>query len=236
MTGSDLMANLAGLLYEIGSPAGLEAILEKRELLPTMCFSYVLRSALRTWPPDKVYSEFSPLLEGKAGAIKEKREMLEGFVNSTFTRTEQLPKTAEDDERQAAPDTLTWDPRWLNAAIKADSRLMVCWLARPDHSASLNYLLKLGTPKSANHTALTVRALARCQHPKSTEFFLAQVTRKTKGANYVDYELQTLFQAAKHLPPSDLPKLDEFATKLDEKFVDAFLVAIDPLRRPVETT
>ncbi|HTV43399.1 MAG TPA: HEAT repeat domain-containing protein [Candidatus Sulfotelmatobacter sp.] len=230
--GADLMERLVERVYGIGSRAALEAILERREDLPTSVFPYVLRSAVRTWPPDKVYSEFSPLLEGKTGAGKEKREMLEGFINTSHARLEQPPDAGEDADRQSMPESLTWDPCWLDAAIKADSRVIVCWLARPNHIGSLNYLWKLGTPKSANHTALTVRALARCQHPNVTDFFIGQVARKSKGANYLDYELQTLLESAKHLPASDLPKLDAFATKLDEKFADAYLVAIEPLRRP----
>jgi len=82
---------------------------------------------------------------------------------------------------------------------------------------------------------MTVQALVRCQYPKVTDYFLQLVAKKTKSVKYLDYELQFLFENARHLPPADLPKLDEFAAKLDEKFVDAFLVAIDPLRRAKET-
>jgi HEAT repeats len=231
MAGTDLSVRLTELVYEIGSRAALEAILEKRDTLSPMVFPYVLRSALRTWPADKIFSEFSPLLEGKRAAEKEKRDMFVGFISSNYTM-EEPPDAVENADRQVMPEKRAWDPRWLEAAIKADSRLMVCWLARPDHKPSLNYLLTMGATKNIHHASLTIRALARCQHPKVTDFFLEQVVRKAKGANYVDYELQTIFEAAKYLPASDLPKLDAFATKLDEKFADAFLVAIDPLRRP----
>lgn len=237
VTGADLIVSLVERVYGIGSPTALGAILERRENLPTAVFPYVMRSALRTWPADKVYSEFSPLLTTKRGTgfWKEKRDHLEDFIHHTYAKIE-VSQNRFDTDRQLMPDKLAWDPRWLDAAIKANSRLMVCRLARPDHKLSLEYLLKLGPGKEAFHASLTVRALARCRHPKVTEFFLEQVARKTNGARYVDHDLQTLLETAKHLPQSDLPKLDEFATKLDEKFVDAFLVAIDPLRRPVETT
>ena len=48
--------------------------------------------------------------------------------------------------------------------------------------------------------------------------------------SYLDYELRFLLENARHLPAADLPKLDAFAAKLDEKFVDRFLEAIAPLR------
>ena len=230
--GADVSAHLTEMVYGIGSRAALETILEKREFLPPLAFPHVFRSALRTWPADKVFTEFSPLLEGKQGTGKEKREYLERFIHGGYVRVDIFPNNPQDADRQLMPDRLAWDPRWLDAAIKANSRPIVCRLARPDHKRSLEYLLKFGATKEVHHALFTVQALARCQHPKVTDFFLEQVARKTKGAPYVDYELQTLFGAAKHLPPSDLPKLDEFATKLDEKFVDAFLVAIEPLRRP----
>jgi hypothetical protein len=233
--GWDLMATLVGRVYGIGSPTALGAILERRGDLPVTVFPTVFRSALRTWPADIVFSEFSPLLEGKQGSAKEKREYLERFVHGGYVRVDIFPDDPEDTDRQLMPDRLAWDPRWLDAAIKANSRPIVCRLARPDHKPSLDYLLKFGVTKEPYYALFTVQALVRCQHPKVTDFFLEQVTRKTKGAQYLDHELQIFLQAAKHLPPSDLPKLDQFATKLDEKFVDAFLVAIEPLRRPTQT-
>jgi hypothetical protein len=228
--GPDLMEYIAGFLYRIRSRPALEAILEKRDALPPTFFPTLLRTALRTWPAERVFSEFSPLLEAKEGPAKEKRNRLQNFIHGTYSRLE-VDSDKEFDDRQLLPDRLTWDSRWLNAAIKGDAREMVCWLAPLDHKPSLDYLLKLGKPKEVYHPSITVRALVRCQYPKVTDFFLEHVTRITKGAQYMNPELHTLLQAAHHLPTSDLPKLDAFATKLDEKFVDAFLIAIEPLRR-----
>jgi len=230
VTGADVMARLTGLLYEIGSPKALEAVLEKRAELPAAVFPLVLRSALRLWPADKVFSEFSPFLAEKKGAGREKGNFLGQFIHGTYMRLEMSSEKGEFGDRQLLPDKLAWDPRWLDAAIAADARSMVCWLAQPNHKPSLDYLLKLGDVKEVYHTSLTVRALARCGYPKVTEFFLDHVTRKTKGAKYLDYELQTLLGAAPYLPKSDLPQLDAFAAKLDEKFVDRLLEAIAPLR------
>jgi len=129
---------------------------------------------------------------------------------------------------------ITWDGRWLDAAIKADQHPIVCALALPNHKAALDYLLKQSESKKASDpglTGLTVCALARCKYPKVTELFLDPVTKKTKSATYLDFDLQILFESARHLPAADLPKLDEFAAKLDEKFVDAFLEALAPLRK-----
>jgi hypothetical protein len=144
----------------------------------------------------------------------------------------------EDDEDSAgelALKRVQWDERWLDAAIKADQPTIVCCLARPNHKAALAYLLNLGEAKKTSDAGLLVRALVRCQYPKVTDFFLSLVARKAKGAKYLDYELQFLFENARHLPIADLPKLDEFAARLDEKFVDHFLEALAPLRTPNST-
>jgi hypothetical protein len=227
VSGADLVADIASLLYGVGSPRALEAILAKREVLPDGMFYYVLQTALRTWSAEKFFTEFSPLLEQKKGANQKKREGLERCIHTAHEN-----QSGENGEAAAKiwPPNISWDPRWLDAAIKADSRPFVCWMARPNHKASVDYLLKLDNAKELYYTSLTVRALVRCEYPKVTDFFLEQVAKKTKGAKYVDYELQLLLKSAQHLPKSDLPQLDAFAAKLDEKFVDHFLEAIAPLR------
>ena len=125
---------------------------------------------------------------------------------------------------------MQWDPRWLDAAIKANQQDIVCCLARPDHEAVINYLLKAVESKTDHQTGLVVRALIHCEYPKATDVFLDAVATKTKAARYLDYGLQLLFNSARYLPPADLPKLDAFAAKLDEKFVDKYLEALEPLR------
>ena len=46
----------------------------------------------------------------------------------------------------------------------------------------------------------------------------------------LDWELQQLFESARYLPAAELPRLDAFAANLDEKFVDKYLEALEPLR------
>ena len=234
LAGADVMARLASLLYNIGSPKTLEALLAKRDALPFAAFPHVLRSALRTWPPDKVFTEFSPLLERKKAAGKEKSEELQRFMSAAhWDAASRFAPLAYDESCLEADEGLRkvpWDARWLDAAIKADLPAIVCCLARPNHKAALNYLLKLGVSKRTSDAGMTVRALVRCRYPKVTDYFLDLVTKKTKGAKHLDYELQFLLENARHLPAADLAKLDAFAAKLDEKFVDHFLEAIAPLR------
>lgn len=243
VAGDDVMVRLAGLLYNVGTPKTLEAILAKRDVLPPTVFSFVLRSALRTWPAEKVFAEFSPLLGQTKGAGKDKCAELERFISATawHENSRFSPALADDDLNAAEQQTLkkvTWDARWLDAAVKAGQQTIACCLARPAHKAALNYLLNLGEAKKTSDPGLLIRALVRCEYPKATEVFLNLVAKKTKGAKHLDYELQCLFENARYLPVADLPKLDAFAAKLDEKFMDGFLEALAPLRpshQPTET-
>src|SRR6185369_3204661 len=82
LSGTDVMAQLASLVYQTGSPRALDAVLAKRDVLPASAFGEVLQSALRTWPPAKVYDEFSPLLVQKKGAGKEKNAELQQIIGT----------------------------------------------------------------------------------------------------------------------------------------------------------
>jgi len=239
IAGPDLMDRLASLLYGIGSAKALEAVLAKRGMLPPMAFTQIFNSALRIWLSERVYEEFAPLLEQKKGAGKQKSEIIQhtirvacqGYVSDLRDLDE---ADSDTPEAQTLKKTV-WDPRWLDTAIKADQPVIVCCLAKPDHKGAVAYLLKLLEGNKQFETGLVIKALARCQYPKLTEVFLELVRKKTKGAQYLDWELQQLFASARHLPAADLPKLDAAAVNVDEKFVDKYLEALEPLR-PVKTT
>jgi hypothetical protein len=233
-SGADMVLVLVSSLYGVGTPRALEAVLAKREELPPGAFPQILRSALRTWTPDKVFVEFSPLLRGTKGADKEKRAELHRVIaaahgdDSSRYLGVNLDE-ADPGEAQALKNT-AWDTRWLDAAIKADQATLVCCLARPNHPGALRYLLKLGEEKQTSDPGMAVRALVRCQYPKVTDFFLDRVTRQVQGAKYLDSDLQSLFDSARLLPADDLPRLDAFAATLEEKFMERYLEALAPLR------
>jgi hypothetical protein len=232
--GDDIVDRLVALLYEIGSPKTLDAILAKQNVLPAAAFTQVIYSALRTWPPGKVYEEFSPLLAEKKGAGKAKNEMLQqvlrvargGFV----AYEEEYYAFDETDPESKLFEKVSWDPRWVDAAIKAELPVIVCCFSEPDHKGAITYLVNQSQDKKSDEAGLIIKTLARCKYPKVTETFLNAVTARTKKAKFFDYDLQFLLRSARFLPPEDLPQLDAYAATLDEKFVDKFLEAIQPLR------
>jgi hypothetical protein len=194
-----------------------------------------LLSALRTWSPAKVFDKFAPLLEQKKRPAKDYADAIERAMRSSWHRevAEDLGVDPEDQAQNLAK--IEWDTRWLDAAVKADRVDMVGFLARPGHKGVITYLLKQLDGKG--HDLFTaIHALSRCQYPKLTETFLGLVTKRIKGVKQVDYNLINLFNCARHLPAADLPKLDAFAAKLDEKFVDHFLEALAPLRATNQPT
>jgi hypothetical protein len=243
ISGDDLLERLSSLLHNFGSPKALEAVLARRDILPVASFSQVFQSALRTWPPEKVYQEFSPFVGQKKGAAKEKGGVVDRLIWTICRRkNEHLDDLYDEylDPDEQTLEKVTLDPRWLEAAIKADQPLIVCALAKSGDKEAVIYLLSLLEPKTRTlgsaiipamgHTGLIIETLARCQYPKLTDAFLGLVTRKTKKAQHVDYDLQMLFRSVRRLPTADLPKLDAFAASLDEKFVDKYLEALEPLR------
>lgn len=235
VSGAELLTRFADRLCKSDSPSSAEAVLAQQEVLSSKAFPQVLHAALRVWSSEKVFTEFSPLLKETKGVGKEKAEHLQRVIAAAHedgtSRLNLMVHIDLDELNTQALRKHVWDARWLDAAIKADQATAVCCFARPHHPAALNYLLKLGEAKKASDAGMTVRALVYCEYPKVTDFFLELVSKKTQNSKYLDYELQFLFENARHLPAADLPKLDEFAARLDEKFLDAFLVAIDPLRR-----
>jgi len=232
--GNEIVERLVILLYAGGSKKALEAILSRRDILHA-AFDHVVRSALRLWTPEKVYDEFSPLLAAKKGTGEIKSDAVQRLIQATCwdesSRFDPMLYEDTEDPDHAFIKKVKWDPRWVDAAIKANVTTLVCCLAQPGQKAAIDYLLKFGDGKQkSSDPALAVEALARCQYPKVTDYFLELVARRTKGAKHIDYELQFVLEKARHLPKADLPKLDAFAEKLDEKLVDAFLEAIGPLR------
>lgn len=234
-TGDDIADRLSQSLYETGSPKAFEAVLAKRDVLPASAFHQVLRCALHSWSPEQIYEQFSSLLGESKAPGKEKAQILQQTITATCDGLDADSGSASvglaAQARQSRP-RVTWDPRWLDAAVKADNPAVVCCLARPGHKPAINYLLKLldGKAKAQNGSGLTIQALARCQYPKLTDVYLKTLGSRTKGVKYVDFDLQMLLRSARFLPAADLPKLDAFAAKLDEKFVDPYLEAISPLR------
>ncbi|MEW6307358.1 MAG: HEAT repeat domain-containing protein, partial [Verrucomicrobiota bacterium] len=183
VAGADLVAMLAAMLEHLGSARALDAVLERRDAIPPSAFPHVLSCALRAWPADRVYQEFSPLLEQKRGAGKEKARQIETAIWSGFSNADD----SEPGERKVA-----WDIRWLDAAIKADNELIVYSLATPNHKGAIAYLLKALESKK-QQAGYIIQTLARCRHPGLTDVFIDLVQRKTKKAQAFDWEIRQLF-------------------------------------------
>lgn len=245
VSGVDLLTSLPWMLYHFGSAKSLEVILAKRKELPPRSFGILIRSALLTWPSAKVFEEFSPAIMLNQTAATENVgeivQLLGYFDPEKNPESDELEGKQPDARGQEWLRKVRWDPRWLDAAIKADQPVLVRYLARPGHQGALSYLLPLlevkakgsarTNPRAIWHQpCLIIESLARCQYPKLTDVFLKTIEGRVKGLQHFDSDLQLLFHGARYLPPGDLPKLDAFAAKLDEKFVDKYLEALAPLR------
>lgn len=227
--GAEVAERIVSLLYNANSPPALQAILDQRDVLPPGAFGHVLRSALYTWTAEKIFTEFSPLLAQNDAVAKDKTRVIRATIWSPGILDSYAGhfKPDPDGPRLKSKE---WDPRWLDVAIKTDHPTIVATMARPGHKGAVDYLLRLFDSKNQIQMPLLFSGLARCQYPRTTDVFLEQVRKRTKGASQLTGDLQALFFSMRHLPPADLPKLDAFASQLDEKFVDYYLEALAPLR------
>jgi len=236
--GPELLVRLVTLLSDLATPQSLEAVLSKRATLPAEAFPQVLHCALRSWTPEKVFVEFAPLLAEKKGVGKSKKEELERIIYALSCQrgVSVFGRYVPEDRQSEAKLNVDWDSRWLDTAIKADEQGVVCCFARPGHKGVINYLLNSVGTKNRFSPGLAIEALVKCGYARVTDVFLELVAKRTKNAKQFDYDLQLIFDSARHLPAADLPKLDAFAAKLDEKFVDHFLEALAPLRTNTQPT
>lgn len=237
LVASGIARQMAEMLYRIGEPRALSAILALKDVLPPDCFQLIVQTAVRSWPSSQVFDQFGPLLKSKKKPDKQKAGALENVMGISLDR-QQWATVTEDYSRSLGLRSLQaaeWDSRWLDEAIKADRHLMVCYLARPNHKVAIKYLVESLVSGKPIEAPYAVRALAQCRYPKLTDVFLDLVSKAIKGARQLNWATTKLFESARHLPQTDLPKLDEFAAKLDEKFMDSFLEAIAPLRSTQQT-
>lgn len=231
VAGEELTGKLTMLLCNIGSQAASEAVLQNHDSIPPVYFRFVFQSAVTVWSPEKVYEEFSPLLSANRGALKVKNESMQHILWQ-YTHVPSAPDETDIGAEEAATSgqaRVQLDPRWLDAAIEADHQELACRMARPGNPKLVDYLLKKLNPKTEYQQGI-IEALARCQYPKITDVFIDLVQSKTKKAPALTYDIMTLMDTARVLPVADLPRLDAFAAKLDEKFMDRFLEALAPLR------
>ena len=143
MSAIDVLDRLTTSVYQIGSLQALDAILAKREVIPAGSFYPVLRSALRRWSPEKIYDEFSPLLESAKGPGQFKRDGIHRVMHASFFGDAAQLGIGNfigyGDMTAGEASQVRWDPRWLDAAIKAKLVDFVTVLARPGHKAAIRF-------------------------------------------------------------------------------------------------
>src|SRR5262249_55096968 len=126
------------------------------------------------------------LNETKA-AGKQKSDTLQQVIKTTSNKLDASDFEGDDERSDESLAGVTWDERWLDAAIKADQLGIACCLARPGHKGAVAYLLKQVGNKNRFSSGLVIQALAVCKYAKLTDTFLEQVAKRTKGSKQWDY-------------------------------------------------
>ena len=176
-----------------------------------------------------LYEQFSPYLTAKTDAKKKGKD-------STIAKRDAVIHTlggyriywyAYQDDKQTS-----FDPRWLDLAVKIQNVGLVNTMGRPNHPAAEAFLkaefdAKIKSAQAQTQLQELVHAMTRHQHPYATDALLAAVG-KISGKNR--HELYYYIHIIPILPKAAIPQLEAFVPTLKDGEADRWLEAIQELR------
>jgi hypothetical protein len=240
-SGADLNELVAHLLSQ-GTAKMQRRLVAAHKTLAGGMLSSALFAARATMTPAEFYEGFSPLLKGlsekrtnKNSAEHDRGQALLVALNSDsdvppYFHRPWMDRRADEQQRRARslPDL---DPRWLDAAVDADSVALVCLLARPGHSAA-NRLLSEQLARAKNPQEL-LRTMVRIQHPEATDALIAALKgqAKEKYHYYLGYWYGPMIA---DLPRSALARIEELLPTLPDKMVDQLMEHVLALKNKPE--
>jgi hypothetical protein len=240
-SGADLNELVAHVLCQGTAKMQMRLVAAHKALAGGM-LSSALFAARATMGPAEFYEEFSPLLRGlsekrtkKNSAEHDRGQALLAALNSNsdglhFFHRPWMGRHAEVPQRRARP-LPHLDPRWLDAAVDAESVALVCSLARPGHSAA-NRLLSEQLACAKNPQEL-LRTMVRIQHPEAIDALIAALKEQAKGKYhyYLGYWYGPMIA---ELPRSALARIEELLPTLSDKMVDQLMEHVLALKNKPE--
>jgi hypothetical protein len=240
-SGADLNELVAHVLCQGTAKMQMRLVTAHKALAGGM-LSSALFAARATMSPAEFYEEFSPLLRGlsekrtkKNSAEHDRGQALLAALNSNsdglhFFHRPWMGRHAEAPQRRARP-LPDLDPRWLDAAVDAESVALVCSLARPGHSAA-NRLLSEQLACAKNPQEL-LRTMVRIQHPEAIDALIAALKEQAKGKYhyYLSYWYGPMIAG---LPRSALARIEELLPTLPDKMVDQLMEHVLALKNKPE--
>jgi hypothetical protein len=244
--GADLNEVVAHALAK-GTPKMQKRLVAAHATLTGGMLPPALFAARATMSPAEFHETFSPLLTGQA----EKRAK-KGSADRDRAAALLSILTADDEnyyhfayrpwlglrfgygelaDKKALP---ALDPRWLDAAVKAESVPLVCELARPDHAAANKFLSdQLAAAKKPHESQAVLRTMVRVRHPDAVDALINTLKKLAKDAHhyYLSYWYGPMVV---DLPRSAVPKVEEALAGLPDKMVDNLMESLIALKNKPE--
>ena len=240
-SGTDLNELVAHVLSD-GTPKMQQQLVAAHKTLTGESLSSAIFAARATMSSAEFHDEFSPLLKGLAAKRSRKnsadRERATALIevltseSSRFFYRRWMGVVRFDEGRRATLREL--DPRWLEAAIEAQSVELVCELARPGHPAANQFLSDHLAGLKKPHEALQVlETMVRIRHPGAADAVIDAVKRQAKDTSYysVGYWCGRLIA---DLPRAALPRFEELLPTLPDKMVDQLMDSVLALKNKPE--
>ncbi len=229
-SGKDVVERLLSIMVA-GPPKVQSALVDAHATLPAESLDRAFVAACRCRKPAEVYKLFSPYLTAKVDEKKKnrdpayaKRSAIAELLTDRFWIHDsgQLP----GDEFDVAK---TFDPQWLDLAVKLGRADLVLALARPGHAKANEMLSKLFKQRLGKSGAEVLDTMVKIGHPEATDAMI-ELVKKLAEAKYA-YAHYWLGNVIPRLPKAEaLPKLESLLPTLPEKMLDQLLDSITALK------
>ena len=238
-SGADINELLAHVLSQ-GTPKMRQQLVAAHKTLIGGMLSSAIFAARAIQSPAKFHEEFSPFLKGlsdkrtrKSSAEHDRAAAVMDVLSADGERYIYRPWMGYRFYREMHQDRAKLpelDPRWLDAAVDAQSVELVCQLARPGHAASNRFLSdQLAKLKKTHDAQEVLRTMVRVKHPEATDALIEAIKSQAKetGHHYFSYWYGRMIA---DLPKSSLPRLEELLPTLPDKMVDQLMDSVLALK------
>lgn len=233
-SGSDLNEQLADIMTRCTEKTRQALVAQQASLTgPMLTSAFIAARVLMT--PAKLYETFGPQLKPLAQKRSKKNAdeydradaVMAGLGYRHYGRSRYY---YDPDECEKLPDLASG---WLDAAVDAQHRELVCQLARPNHAGAAKFLsdqfAELMKKKDTYEAHSVLEAMIRMQHAEACDLLIHWLQQQAK-ATYYGYYSYWMSRLISELPKSDLPKIEAVLPTLPDKMVDHLMDSVMALK------
>ena len=243
--GGEINRRIAASMLSSGVPQLLKRLADAVEQLEGASFEIGFFAAAKSQTPAEIYDRFVPLygvaVKGRKKSAKESKERAE-IIAASLRRSNQFDsryrygdRFGDHDLIAATYENLTFDPRWLDAAIEREDTATVLALSRGGHPR-LNRLFanfvqaELDKKKwdPAQELYNILEKLIEFQDPQATALLCNVLAKSATGSSW---NVQRFARLVPKLPLTSAPEIEALIPQFDAKTVDYLALALDELNQ-----